>query len=142
MIPRSAGRSTAPSPEHPMVGVMRLLGLGVTIQQAVPSVPVVGTGFSWLRQFWPHVAASLVGTGQIALAGLGRGIFAYPDAPADLMAAGRLDPRKCCIACSRCTELMRLGSTPGCVVRDHPLYPDIHRQAVADAARRHNAGEA
>ena len=133
---------TAPSPEHPMVGVMRLLGLGITIQQAVPSVPVVGTGFSWLRQFWPHVAASLVGTGQIALAGLGRGIFAYPDAPADLMAAGRLDPRKCCIACSRCTELMRLGSTPGCVVRDHPLYPDIHRQAVADAARRHDAGAA
>jgi 2,4-dienoyl-CoA reductase-like NADH-dependent reductase (Old Yellow Enzyme family) len=133
---------TAPSPEHPLVGVMRLLGLGVTIQQAAPSVPVVGTGFSWLRQFWPHVAASLVGTGQMAFAGLGRGIFAYPDAPADLMAAGRLDPRKCCIACSRCTELMRLDSTPGCVVRDYPLYPDIHRQATAEAARRHDAGAA
>jgi 2,4-dienoyl-CoA reductase (NADPH2) len=131
---------TAPSPEHPLIGVMRLLSLGVAIQQAVPSTPVVATGFSWLRQFWPNVAAALVGSGQVALAGLGRGIFAYPDAPADLMAAGRLDQRKCCIACSRCSELMRLGSTPGCVIRDHPLYPDIHRQAVAAAAQSQGPG--
>ena len=133
---------TAPPPEHPLVGVMRLLNSGVTIQQAVPSVPVIGTGFSWLRQFWPHVAAELVGTGRLTLAGLGRGVFAYPDAPADLMANGRLDLRKCCIACSRCTELMRLDSTPGCVIRDHPLYPGIHRQAVAAAARRQTEGSA
>jgi len=128
------------SPEHPLIGVMRLLRLGIAIQQAVPSVPVVATGFSWLRQFWPHVAAALVGSGQVALAGLGRGIFAYPDAPADLMARGRLDQRKCCIACSRCSELMRLDSTPGCVIRDHPLYPEIHRQALAKAARRNGPG--
>jgi 2,4-dienoyl-CoA reductase (NADPH2) len=131
---------TAPSPEHPLIGVMRLLSLGVSIQQAVPSVPVVATGFSWLRQFWPNVAAALVGSGQVKLAGLGRGIFAYPDAPADLMERGRLDQRKCCIACSRCSELMRLGSTPGCVIRDHPLYPGIHRQAVAAAAEINGAG--
>ena len=129
-----------PSPEHPLIGVMRLLRLGIAIQQAVPSVPVVATGFSWLRQFWPHVAAALVGSGQVALAGLGRGMFAYPDAPADLMARGRLDQRKCCIACSRCSELMRLDSTPGCVVRDHPLYPEIHRQALAKAAQRNGPG--
>lgn len=127
---------TAPSPEHPLVGVMRLLNLGAAIQQAVPSVPVVGTGFSWLRQFWPHVAAALVADGRISLAGLGRGTFAYPDAAADLTARGALDPRKCCIACSRCTEVMRLGSTTGCVIRDYPLYPDIHRRAVAADARR------
>jgi 2,4-dienoyl-CoA reductase (NADPH2) len=133
---------TAPSPEHPLVGVMRLLNIGVSIQAAAASVPVVATGFSWLRQFWPHVAAALVEDGRIVLAGLGRGVFAYPDAPADLMTTGRLDPRKCCIACSRCTELMRLGSTPGCVVRDHPLYPGIHREAVAEAARQADAGAA
>ena len=60
-------------------------------------------------------------------------MFAYPDAPADLMAHGALDHGKCCIACSRCTELMRLGSTPGCVVRDHPLYSTLHREAAKAA---------
>jgi len=127
---------TAAPPEHPLTGVARLLTLGVSIQQAVPGVPVIGTGFSWLRQFWPHVAAALVGGGHLAFAGLGRGIFAHPDAPADLMAQGRLESRKCCISCSRCTELMRLGSTPGCVIRDVPLYPGIHREATGAAAQK------
>ena len=125
---------TAPSPEHPLVGVVRLLELGASIQAEVPSVPVVATGLSWLRQFWPPVAAGLLLAGGARFAGLGRGMFAYPDAPADLMSRGALEPVKCCIACSRCTELMRLGSTAGCAVRDHPLYSSLHRDA-ARAAR-------
>ena len=125
---------TMPSPEHPLIGVSRLLGLGASIQTEVPSVPVVATGLSWLRQFWPSVAAGLLKAGGAQFAGLGRGMFAYPDAPADLMARGALDPVKCCIACSRCTELMRMGSTAGCAVRDHPLYSSLHRDAT-NAAR-------
>jgi len=65
-------------------------------------------------------------------------MFAYPDAPADLMARGALDPVKCCIACSRCTELMRMGSTAGCAVRDHPLYSSLHRDATNAARIRHD----
>jgi 2,4-dienoyl-CoA reductase-like NADH-dependent reductase (Old Yellow Enzyme family) len=125
--------STAPSPEHPLIGVSRLLGLAASIQAEVPSVPVVATGLSWLRQFWPPVAAGLLAAGGARFAGLGRGMFAYPDAPADLMARGTLEPVKCCIACSRCTELMRMGSTAGCAVRDHPLYSSLHRDATKAA---------
>jgi 2,4-dienoyl-CoA reductase-like NADH-dependent reductase (Old Yellow Enzyme family) len=124
---------TAPPPEHPLIGTSRLLGLAAAIQAEVPSVPVVATGLSWLRQFWPPVAAGLLKAGGAGFAGLGRGMFAYPDAPADLMARGALAPVKCCIACSRCTELMRLGSTPGCAVRDHPLYASLHRDATKAA---------
>ena len=126
---------TAPPPEHPLTGVSRLLSLGAAIQAEVPAVPVVATGLSWLRQFWPAVAAGVLKSGGAAFAGLGRGMFAYPDAPADLMTRGALDPVKCCIACSRCTELMRMGSTAGCAVRDHPLYSSLHRDAT-NAARR------
>lgn len=124
---------TAPSPEHPMAGVVRLLGLARETQAAAGHVPVVATGLSWLRQFWPYVAAAVVERRQATLVGLGREAFAYPDAPADLMARGSLDQTKCCIACSKCTELMRLGSTPGCATRDRPLYSSIHRDAVAIA---------
>jgi hypothetical protein len=101
------------------------------MQREAGTVPVVATGLSWLRQFWPHVGAGLITTGMAAFAGLGRGTFAYPDAPADLMEHGSLDQTKCCIACSRCTELMRVGSTPGCAIRDTPLYSGVHREAVA-----------
>jgi hypothetical protein len=65
-----------------------------------------------------------------SFAGLGRGMFAYPDAPADLMTHGKLEQTKCCISCSRCTELMRFGSTAGCAVRDHPLYSGLHRETM------------
>jgi 2,4-dienoyl-CoA reductase-like NADH-dependent reductase (Old Yellow Enzyme family) len=125
--------ATAASPEHPLVGVSRLLALGAALQAEVPSVPVVATGLSWLRQFWPPVAAGLLKAGGARFAGLGRGMFAYPDAPADLMAHGALATVKCCIACSRCTELMRMGSTAGCAVRDHPLYSSLHREATKAA---------
>ena len=124
---------TAPPPEHPLAGVSRLLGLAAAIQAEVPAVPVVATGLSWLRQFWPRVAAGVLHAGGARFAGLGRGMFAYPDAPADLMTRGELDPVKCCIACSRCTELMRMGSTAGCAVRDHPLYSSLHRSAARAA---------
>ena len=124
---------TVPPPEHPLAGVVRLLGLSAAIQAEVPSVPVVATGLSWLRQFWPPVAAGLLAAGGAGFAGLGRGMFAYPDAPADLMASGTLEPVKCCISCSRCTELMRMGSTAGCAVRDHPLYSSLHRDATRAA---------
>lgn len=124
---------TVASPEHPLIGVSRLLGLAAEIQREVPSVPVVTTGLSWLRQFWPLVAAGVVKSGGARFAGIGRGMFAYPDAAADLMERGALVPVKCCIACSRCTELMRMGSTAGCAVRDHPLYSSLHRDAMASA---------
>jgi 2,4-dienoyl-CoA reductase-like NADH-dependent reductase (Old Yellow Enzyme family) len=113
--------------------VARLLGLAASIQAEVPAVPVVATGLSYLRQFWPPVAAGLLRAGGAQFAGLGRGMFAYPGAPADLMAHGTLEPVKCCIACSRCTELMRMGGTAGCAVRDHPLYSSLHRRAARGA---------
>ena len=40
-----------------------------------------------------------------------------------------MDARKCCIACGKCTELMRAGSTAGCVIRD-PEYLPIYQRDV------------
>jgi 2,4-dienoyl-CoA reductase (NADPH2) len=124
---RTAGGGPAP-PEHPLVGVARLLRLAAALQQEVPEVPMVGTGYSWLRQFWPHVAAAVLEERMAGLVGLGRGAFAYPDAPLDLMERGVLDPRKCCVACSYCTELMRRQEATGCIVRDHVVYRTKRRR--------------
>jgi 2,4-dienoyl-CoA reductase-like NADH-dependent reductase (Old Yellow Enzyme family) len=119
-----------PPPEHPLVGVTRLIALAESVQRETPHVPVVGTGYSWLRQFWPHVAAAVVRQGRAGLVGLGRSAFAYPDAPLDLLRRGALDPRKCCVTCSHCTELMRTRDRTGCVVRDHELYKVAIRTQV------------
>jgi len=102
--------------EHPLEGVKRLLNIAGGLQKSFPNVPLVGTGYSWLRQFFPHVGAAVIARGEATLIGLGRSSFAYPDAPKDLMEQGKLDPNKVCISCSKCSELMRSGSISGCVV--------------------------
>jgi 2,4-dienoyl-CoA reductase-like NADH-dependent reductase (Old Yellow Enzyme family) len=117
-------------PEHPLIGEARLIGLADAIQQACAPVPVVGTGYSWLRQFWPNVGAAVLRRGMATFIGLGRGAFAYPDAPRDLMTRGAVDRKKCCTTCSRCTEMMHRGTMTGCVVHDRAVYPSSVAQGL------------
>lgn len=44
---------------------------------------------------------------------------------------GGLRREKLCLCFSKCTELMRGGSTPGCVVRDG-LYRDLYKKFLAE----------
>jgi 2,4-dienoyl-CoA reductase (NADPH2) len=111
-----------PPDEHPLEGVRRLLSITGALQQSFPNVPVLGVGYSWLRQYFPYVAAAVVQRGEAALIGMGRSAFAYPEAPRDLMHLGELDPKKVCIACSKCSRLLRQGARTGCVVRDADVY--------------------
>jgi 2,4-dienoyl-CoA reductase (NADPH2) len=115
-------RGGGPSPEHPLVGVARLIRLAGIIQASRPDLPIVGTGYSWLRNFFPNVAAAAVASGRAALIGVGRLAFAYPDFVRDLAERGRLDPGKVCTSCSGCSTLARTGRPAGCVVRDAAVY--------------------
>ncbi len=112
----------ASSDEHPLEGIARLIGLASTMAANGPGLAVVGTGYSWLRGFFPNVAAGAVAEGAAALIGLGRLAFAYPDAPADLLAGSPLERRRLCTACSGCSTLLRSGRATGCVVRDASIY--------------------
>ncbi|NIM48934.1 MAG: flavin oxidoreductase/NADH oxidase [Gemmatimonadales bacterium] len=113
---------SAPSPEHPLVGVVRLLRIVGELQLALPQLPLVGTGYSWLRHHFPNVGAGAVERGEVSLVGVGRMAFAYPDFACDLREKGGLDYLKSCCACSGCTQLLRSGDEAGCVVRDRGLY--------------------
>jgi 2,4-dienoyl-CoA reductase-like NADH-dependent reductase (Old Yellow Enzyme family) len=110
------------APEHPLVGIARFLDLTAKLQRGLPSLPLVGTGYSWLRHFFPYVGAAAVREGGVSIVGVGRMAFAYPDFACDLAEHGALDPRKSCVGCSGCSELMGAGSQTGCIVRDGDLY--------------------
>jgi len=114
--------------EHPLEGVKRLLSITAEAQRSFPDVPVIGTGYSWLRQFFPFVAAGVLKQKEASLIGLGRSAFAYPEAPRDLMDKGFLNPKRVCIACSKCSELLRGGRHAGCVVRDAKVYAREYRK--------------
>jgi len=108
--------------EHPLVGVDRLLRISGRLQQAFPSLPVVGTGYSWLRYFFPNVAAAMINAGKSSIIGLGRESLAHPDFARELADQGALDPKKVCITCSGCSRLLRSGGPVGCIVRDKSIY--------------------
>lgn len=53
--------------------------------------------------------------------------FAYPDFARDILEKGALNERKCCIACGKCSEIMRDGGKAGCVIRDAEIYAPIYK---------------
>lgn len=116
------------SPEHPLRGLVRILDITAEIQKAVPNLVVVGTGYSWLRVLLPYVGAASKKNGKVTVVGAGRMSFAYPDFPYDIIKKGRMDPDKCCIGCSGCTQIMRDGGMAGCVVRDNKIYGPIYER--------------
>lgn len=116
--------------EHPLEGVARMFACIGQIARAVPDMKIISSGHSYLRQLSPYLAAGAVETGVSAMAGFGREFFAYPDFPKDLFKTGALAPEKCCIACGKCSELMRAGSMAGCVVRDAETYLPLYQRDV------------
>ena len=115
--------------EHPLVGVARWLRLTSEIQKAFPTLPVVGAGYSWLRQLFPHVAAAMVEREKVSLIGLGRESLAYPGWVNALAADGILDQRKVCVCCSKCSQMLRAGRPVGCAVHDADTYQKEYREA-------------
>lgn len=88
------------------------------IQQALQNVPVVGTGFSYLREFIPFAAAGEILAGKCTSVGLGRMSFAYPDYPADILQNRFPSAKKLCITCGKCAGLLRAGGPAYCAVFD------------------------
>ncbi|GIX08205.1 MAG: NADH:flavin oxidoreductase [Candidatus Poribacteria bacterium] len=128
------------TPEHPLLGVDRHFRATEAIQRAVPEIPVVGTGYSWLQHYLPHAAEGNLRVGRVSLIGVGRGSLAYPDFVKDMMEGGEFDRRKVCVTVSYCTALMRakhneLGQFPtGCVPRDR-IYAEIYKEALRTAPK-------
>ena len=114
--------------EHPLQGVARMLNGTAALKKAVPELKILCSALSYLGVAAPNVAAALVEAGGIDFAGFGRMIFAYPDFAKDILNKGGLDKSKICICCSKCTDVMRAGSTPGCVIRDREVYQPLYEQ--------------
>ena len=115
-------------PEHPLEGTARMLDIIKQIQERVPEMVVMATGFSWLREFAPYIAAGGIQEGWFTIAGFGRQAFAYPDFAKDILTNGAMDRKKCCIACSKCSEIMRDWGKAGCVIKDAKIYAPIYRE--------------
>ena len=62
------------------------------------------------------------------MAGFGRTVFAYPQFANDILKNGGMKKENLCICCSKCTELMRAGGTPGCIIKDKDVYAPLYKE--------------
>lgn len=111
-------------PEDPLVGVARQIAAARQCQAAVGDWPLVGTGYSYLQDYLPHVAQAVVARGWISSVGLGRMVLAYPELPDDVLRHGRLARKRLCRTFSDCTTAPRNGLVSGCYPLDS-YYKDL-----------------
>lgn len=131
-----ADDGSPPPPEHPLESVARMFMITREMQKAAGDIPLIGSGYTWLRSFIPHAGAANLAAGACGFMGLGRCAFAYPDAPRDILQKGALDPKKCCITCGKCTQIMRDHGRTGCVICDSEIYLPLYKQYRAEAIER------
>lgn len=129
-VNRPFARGTYQPPEHPIKGVERMLKGIAEIKAEIKDTPVLSSGLSYLGMVSPNVAAAFIEQGGFDFAGYGRETFSNPDTAKNLVTAGKLDESKLCITCGKCTEIMRAGGTPGCIIRDGGTYMPIYNQYV------------
>ncbi|MFO0863365.1 MAG: hypothetical protein U0744_01665 [Gemmataceae bacterium] len=119
------------TPEHPLIGVDRHFRLAGEIQAAVPEMPIVGSGYSYLQEFLPQAGAANLRDGRCRFVGVGRATLSQPDFAKQLMDHGKLDRKRICRTFSYCTALMRskhneLGQfATGCPPFDKDAYSEL-----------------
>ena len=105
-------------PEDPLRGVARQIAATALLKRSCPGLLFVGSGYSYLQEWLPHVAQHALRTGMADCVGLGRMVLAYPELPADVLAGRPLRRGSLCRTFSDCTTGPRLGLVSGCFPLD------------------------
>ncbi|MEE2657214.1 MAG: NADH:flavin oxidoreductase [Candidatus Latescibacterota bacterium] len=123
-------------PEDPLMGVARQINTVATIKSHYPDLAIVGTGYSYLQEYLPHVGQAQVRACHIDFVGLGRMALSYPQLPADVLETGTMERAKICRTFSDCTTAPRSGMISGCF----PLDPFYKERPEAEQLKQFKAG--
>ncbi len=123
-------------PEDPLVGVARQIDATARLKARHPGMAIVGSAYSYLQEWAPHVAQHVVGAGMADSVGLGRMVLSYPDLPADVLAGAPLKTKLLCRTFSDCTTAPRNGLVSGCYPLDPFYVTHPHAVALKDLKRK------
>ena len=119
-------------PEDPLVGVARQVEVTAELKANHPELIFVGSGYSYLQEWLPHVAQRAVRDGKVDVVGLGRMVLSYPELPADLLAGRPMARKRICRTFSDCTTAARNGIVSGC----YPLDPSYKTAPERDQIQK------
>ncbi len=115
-------------PETPDKGLERFIIVEKHIKDKFPSLPLVGSGLSYYREDLMEQSEKQLSDGVCDFAGFGRMWLAYPRFYRDWL-DGSFTAKKTCLACSKCTELMRAKQVSGCAVYNE-YYRNLYKETV------------
>jgi len=123
-------------PEDPFVGVMRQLEVVRELKKAFPDFCLMGSGYTYLQEFFPNVAQAVVSRGWVDLVGLGRMVLAYPELPLDILQDRAPNKKRYCRTFSDCTTAPRNGIVSGCYPLDahYKKTPEFKQLAAVKKA--------
>ena len=105
-------------PEDPLVGVARQMNAARELKRRFPNLLFVGTAYSYLQDFLPHVAQAALREGWVDSVGLGRMVLTYPEIFLDAAEGGAVQHKRICRTFSDCTTAPRNGLPSGCYPLD------------------------
>lgn len=105
-------------PEDPLVGVARQIHMTHEIKKRFPKLVIVGSAYSYLQEWLPHVAEAVIEEDMADFIGLGRMVLSYPEMPEDILKGNTLVRGKTCRTFSDCTTAPRIGMISGCFPLD------------------------
>jgi hypothetical protein len=79
---------------------------------------IIGSAYSYLQEYLPHVAQYVLRNSWADMVGLGRMTLSYPGILADAVANGTLATKSICRTFSDCTTAPRNGLISGCYPLD------------------------
>ena len=127
-INRPFKRGAYTPPESAQTGLARFVTVQKHLKEKFPRLPVVGSGLSYYRKELMEVSEELLTDGVCDFVGYGRLTLAYPQFYADYLNE-KFDYKKCCVACSKCTSLMRAKCVSGCAVFND-YYKKLYEEKV------------
>ncbi len=122
-------------PEPPLAGIGRMIGGIGALKRAAPQMTVLASAPSYLRQYADLYAAGAVEQGYCDGMLFGRLSFAQPDLAVKILGTGRLDPKRVCLTCGKCGDLIRSHLPTGCVLRDAGVYLPHYRRYLEEKDR-------
>ncbi|MBR3366537.1 MAG: flavin oxidoreductase/NADH oxidase, partial [Lachnospiraceae bacterium] len=118
--------------EHPLVGIGRMIDGIAEVRREVPDMVVYGSAPSYLRQYADLFTAGAVEQGMIDGMLFGRMAFADPDFANEILRDGRIDPKRVCLTCGKCGDLIRAHKPTGCVVRNYKTFGGFYQEFVEE----------
>jgi len=105
-------------PEDPLVGVARQMDAARELKRRFPNLLFVGTAYSYLQDFLPHVAQAALREDWVDSVGLGRMVLTYPEIFLDAAQGRAVQHKRICRTFSDCTTAPRNGLPSGCYPLD------------------------